>query len=107
MCLRFNFPFYTPVIERNILTKTGTKSLIYIARNFSREELIPTLNAMKIPYWFPESNNGTVVQMTKKAIYEDYQRETNKDALYKGKESSTFKKWTSAYQRRVIKEIVL
>ncbi|MFW9939413.1 MAG: Fe-S oxidoreductase [Candidatus Thorarchaeota archaeon] len=105
MCLRFDFPFYTPVIERNILNKTVTKSLIHIARNFPREDLIPVLNAMKIPYWFPESNNGTVIQMTKSEIYEQYQKETNTNALYKGIESTRFRSWTNGNQRRILKQL--
>ena len=105
MCLRFKFPFYTTVIERNILNKTVTKNLIYIARNFPKDELIPILNAMKIPYWFPESNNGSVIQMTKKEIYEEYQKETNKNALWKGIESSSFRSWANVNQRRILKQL--
>jgi len=105
MCIRFKFPFYTNVIERNHLSKSITKKLIFMARNLNNEKLEQVLDLLKIPYWFPENLIEGRLQVSKKDIYEEFENQTNKPATYNRKESSYFKRWRNNCLRKTLDQL--
>jgi hypothetical protein len=102
ICIRLNIQFYSNAIERSHLNNYVSKELIYFAKYCPKEEIIPKLDALKIPYWFPENFNGNGYHLTKEQIYQEFEEITNKLAISKGVESSDFKQWRNKIQREFL-----
>ena len=107
MCIRFKFPFYTNAIERNYLCRTYTKKLIYIARNYTKEEIKPILSSIKIPYWFPEVHNGKFnkLHLAQSTIYEEFEKELNLNAIKGNQETCNFQKWRNHHVSHTLRNI--
>jgi len=105
ICVRMNLQFYSNTIERSYLNKNITLKLIEIARSYPKNKLEPILEALKIPYWFPENFDGNGYYKTKDEIFEEYEKITNKRALIHGNQRThAFLQWRNRIQREVFNQ---
>lgn len=109
ICTRLNILFYTNTIERKYLSRVNTRKLVFIARNYPKEELKVMLSSMKIPFWFPDAFNGKFSEfyVSKAAIYEDFVAETNKKVIVKNQESYNFKKWRNKHINQELDKVII
>ena len=106
ICIRLKIQFYSNCIERNFINKYVSKELITIAKDYPKKEIEPILNALKVPYWFPENFNGNGHHRSVEDIYIEYENSTNKKALkYSNIESSAFRTWRNKIHRIVISNL--
>ena len=105
ICIRLGIKFYSNSIERSFLNKYVRDFLIEIAKNYPEKELEPLLNALKVPYWFPENFDGNGHYVPEEAIYREFEELTNKRALIHGNKSSAFKTWRNNIQRTVLSQL--
>ncbi|MBD3215249.1 MAG: Fe-S oxidoreductase [Candidatus Lokiarchaeota archaeon] len=106
ICVRLNIQFYTNEIERKRLNKYVVEELVNMARTYSKDELIPILNSLKIPYWFPEDYDGNNLHKKINVIYNEFEKQTNEEPLNRfGGYSSKFIRWRNKIHRRVFNEL--
>jgi len=106
ICIRLKINFYSNSIERSFLNNYVRDFLIDIAQHQPKEKLIPVLNSLKIPYWFPENYDGNGQYVSEKKIFREFESVTNKSAIIRNGRSSSFKIWRNKIQRSVITNLI-
>lgn len=107
ICVRSQIKFYSNVIERSILNNYVRDLLIDMAKHYSIQHLIPILNDLKVPYWFPENYDGNGYSVSERQIFQEYEELSGKQALKYGQaRTSHYISWRNRIQREFITKIL-